>query len=165
MISLLEIMLEEGKPHSSLNVRNSHTFIQPLSLPTESSSLPYLAANNPLQTVLPTSLKSATSTTPVQDAPITNVDTATPVKDVAKMGTCTPSAQTANPDDVTPTLKYLRYNLWRANNDGLYTTSDWTESALPLPQPPLDTLNNLIANSTLKLHPHLFSVSTLITLY
>ena len=55
--------------------------------------------------------------------------------------------------------KYLRHNIWRENSFSS-TTSEWSESAKPLPRPPSSELANPITSRTIREHPALFNVST-----
>ena len=52
--------------------------------------------------------------------------------------------------------KYLRYNIWVPDAEFTPTTAEWSETALPLPRPPLHELNNPIVSKTIRDNPHLF---------
>ena len=56
-------------------------------------------------------------------------------------------------------LKYLHHNIWREHSFSL-TTSKWSETAHPLPCPPLAELDNPITTKTIRDHASLFQVST-----
>jgi len=64
--------------------------------------------------------------------------------------------------------KYLRYNVWRAQDlggtdneeDSLQCLADWTEHAKPLPSVPLSELQNAVALDTINNHPNLFKIVT-----
>jgi hypothetical protein len=63
--------------------------------------------------------------------------------------------------------KYLRYNLWSSEEDANFGNTaappclaDWTETAKPLPSVPMKELANIHAMSTIRDHPHLFSIIT-----
>ncbi|KJA22751.1 hypothetical protein HYPSUDRAFT_138649 [Hypholoma sublateritium FD-334 SS-4] len=55
--------------------------------------------------------------------------------------------------------KYLRYNTWEP---GVFspTTSDWTETALPLPRPSPSDLDNPVVSKTIAENPSLFKIVT-----
>ena len=55
--------------------------------------------------------------------------------------------------------KYLRHNVWREYSFSS-TTSDWSETAQPLPRPPATEENNPITSKTIHDHASLFYVST-----
>src|SRR5271168_5027699 len=55
--------------------------------------------------------------------------------------------------------KYLHHNIWREHSFSL-TTAEWSETALPLPHPPVTELNNHVTSNTIQKHPSLFHVST-----
>ncbi|KAF5377087.1 hypothetical protein D9615_010553 [Tricholomella constricta] len=56
--------------------------------------------------------------------------------------------------------KYLRYNNWDDTLPLARTTAKWSKTASPLPSPPLDALNDPIANQTICEHPELFKIVT-----
>jgi len=56
--------------------------------------------------------------------------------------------------------KYLRYNLWSASSECTPTIAEWSETATPLPRPPLVELNNPIALQTITQNPSLFEIVT-----
>jgi hypothetical protein len=60
--------------------------------------------------------------------------------------------------------KYLRYNLWSTSSTTTPTIADWSETALPLPRPPVHELNNPIAFQTISNNPSLFKIITAVPL-
>ncbi|GLB41980.1 hypothetical protein LshimejAT787_3400080 [Lyophyllum shimeji] len=56
--------------------------------------------------------------------------------------------------------KYLRYNVWDLENPSARTMADWSETATPLPYPPLQETDNTLAQQTLADHPELFKIVT-----
>ena len=56
--------------------------------------------------------------------------------------------------------KYLCHNLWKERSSLLPTTAEWSETARPLPRPPLSELSNLTINKTIADNPSLFQVQT-----
>jgi hypothetical protein len=58
--------------------------------------------------------------------------------------------------------KYLRHNLWKDTPSLSLTTAEWSETARPLPHPPLRKTSNPIALKTITDNPNLFQVNTLI---
>ena len=55
--------------------------------------------------------------------------------------------------------KYLHYNIWTEDSFSLLT-ADWTESASPLPSPPLKEMENSIVVKTISENPLLFKIIT-----
>jgi hypothetical protein len=49
--------------------------------------------------------------------------------------------------------KYLRYNIWNPEGSLPTSTTEWTETALPLPRPPLNELSNQKAKDTIARNP------------
>ena len=56
--------------------------------------------------------------------------------------------------------KYLCHNLWTKGSTLSPTTVEWSETALPLPHPPLSETSNLLLNKTIADNPDLFQVLT-----
>jgi len=56
--------------------------------------------------------------------------------------------------------EYLCYNLWNPDSDFTPSTADWTESALPLSDPPQSEFDNPIMVKTICENAHLFKVIT-----
>src|SRR6266567_4205767 len=56
--------------------------------------------------------------------------------------------------------KYLRYNLWPTTHERTPTIADWSETASPLPCPPLSELNNPVVLWTISENPSLFQIIT-----
>ena len=54
--------------------------------------------------------------------------------------------------------KYLRYNIWDPDGNLPTSTTEWTETALPLPRPPLDELSDQTTIDTITRNPDLFKV-------
>ena len=74
------------------------------------------------------------------------------------MGATIAPKRMGNEGEMQP--KYLRYNLWGADQGLPITIAEWSESAAPLPRPPQAELENPLVKSTLATYPHLFSVDT-----
>ena len=56
--------------------------------------------------------------------------------------------------------KYLRYNLWNIDTPPTPTIAEWSETALPLPHPPLSETLNPVALQTIVDNPSLFRIVT-----
>jgi len=56
--------------------------------------------------------------------------------------------------------RYLRHNVWDPNSEFSRTTADWTETAQPLPRPPLEELQNKVVAKTIRENPDLFKIVT-----
>ena len=56
--------------------------------------------------------------------------------------------------------KYLRHNLWDQSSTLSPTTAEWSETARPLPRPPISETTNPFATQTIADHPDLFQVLT-----
>jgi hypothetical protein len=56
--------------------------------------------------------------------------------------------------------KYLRYNLWNTDTSPTPTIAEWSETASPLPRPPLSETLNPIALKTIAENPSLFRIVT-----
>ena len=54
--------------------------------------------------------------------------------------------------------KYLRHNLWSPDSGSKLGAADWTETAEPLPRPPLSEYKNVPVHQTLEKRPDLFHV-------
>lgn len=157
-ISPSETTLEVAKPSSSLIERLSPTSIQPLSSRMGLSSLPTLT-KDPLQPEPRSPTKPAGSSTPCLDVPTHHADTSTHAVNVEKRDTRAQTVQIErNEAGLQP--KYLRYNLWTADQEHPMTIADWSETAVPLPRPPTSEINNPAIADTLSTHSHLFSVNT-----
>jgi hypothetical protein len=52
--------------------------------------------------------------------------------------------------------KYLRHNLWQEGSSLSPTTAEWSETAKPLPHPPLLEVLNPVTSKTIADHPDLF---------
>jgi hypothetical protein len=104
--------------------------------------------------------KPATNSIQAWDAPTHLVNTGIDVPSVAKMDTGVTIAQTSAGSEEGLQPKYLRYNLWGADQSLPITTAEWSETAIPLPRPPPAELENPDVNRTLASHPHLFAVNT-----
>ena len=73
-----------------------------------------------------------------------NVIINTLVNNVGKEDTERQTAELTMPKDVKygMTPKYLCHNLWDPTTDSTHCTSDWTETASPLIQPPPSEFEN-----------------------
>jgi hypothetical protein len=56
--------------------------------------------------------------------------------------------------------KYLRYNLWNHDLHFNLTIAEWSQTAVPLPRPPISELNDPIACETISKNPSLFQIVT-----
>jgi hypothetical protein len=63
-------------------------------------------------------------------------------------------------DDIARGQRFKRKGVWGSGVSGYSRTALWTESASPLPRPPLGEFSNLDALQTIHDHPALFEVST-----
>jgi hypothetical protein len=104
--------------------------------------------------------KSATSSTAPLGAHTVHVATAMPVETAGKKGMGRVSARSTRIEDVGIEPKYLRYNLWNADASALFTTAEWSETAVPLPRPPPHVFLDPITSHTLKSRPDLFTIQT-----
>src|SRR6266567_3054336 len=132
---------------------------------TESNTVPGRALiGDPISHVLPEAkLTSAIgSTLPVAAHPPTlNADIATSAK-AAKRGDT--EKTNARSELYRRALgfrpKYLRYNLWSSSPQLTPTIADWSETAIPLPRPPLSELSNPIVSQTISENLSLFKIIT-----
>jgi len=104
--------------------------------------------------------KSATSSIPMQDALTHPANIVTPAKAVERRDMVITSAQMGVSSEGGMQPKYLQYNLWGADQSLLITIAEWSESAIPLPRPPMAELENTLFRSALASSPHLFAVIT-----
>ena len=56
--------------------------------------------------------------------------------------------------------RYLRHNVWDPDSEFSRTTADWTETARPLPRPPLEELQDEVTAKTIRENPDLFKIVT-----
>ena len=56
--------------------------------------------------------------------------------------------------------KHLRYNLWNPDSHFSLTIAEWSQTAVPLPRPPISELNDPIACETISQNPSLFQIVT-----
>ena len=56
--------------------------------------------------------------------------------------------------------KYLRHNIWDPESELTSMTAEWSETAIPLPQPPQSALEDPVVTNTIHNNPHLFSIVT-----
>jgi hypothetical protein len=109
-------------------------------------------------------LTSATVLTRSTDAlsPTLIADTATSVRSAKSPATEECSTKTTRPYSLTlgSCPKYLRYNLWNIDSSLSSSIAEWSETAIPLPSPPLSELDNSIAQRTIADNPSLFSIVT-----
>jgi hypothetical protein len=90
-----------------------------------------------------------------------NANTSTFAKTVRKQGTEKISVLNKPYHDVLGSRpKYLRYNLWNPDSQFSPTVADWSETAIPLPRPPLSEINDPIACRTIAENPNLFKIVT-----
>ena len=91
------------------------------------------------------------------------VATATSAKNAKRLGTGGSDAPlTIKPygDILGARPRYLRYNLWDSTTPFHPTVADWSETAVPLPRPPLSELNDPIVSKTIAENPDLFGIVT-----
>jgi len=81
----------------------------------------------------------------------------TSAKDAVSLGTANPRVP-ARIEQSGWRPKYLRYNIWDPDGSLPTSTSEWTETALPLPRPPPEELYDPTAMATIAKNPDLFKV-------
>jgi hypothetical protein len=90
---------------------------------------------------------------------IPNANTNTSARIVRKEGTGKISVPIKSYHDVLGSRpKYLRYNLWNPDSHFTPTVTDWSETVIPLPCPPLSEINDPIACKTIAENPSLFKI-------
>ena len=93
--------------------------------------------------------------------PPAGIDTVAETAEKKTMASTSAQRDVGNEGGMQP--KYLRYNLWGADQCLPITIAEWSkwsESAIPLPRPPKAELENHEVRKTLASHPHLFAVNT-----
>jgi hypothetical protein len=82
----------------------------------------------------------------------------TSVRNAAAMPTPPPSAnsRTLDTDRWANRPRYVRDLVWADDEATRMTLVVWTESAPPLPTPPANELDNVVALTTIQDNPHLF---------
>jgi len=161
---------EEDKTSSSPTTRNSRTSARPscmqMELNTEATDLPKgnlqkveVAVNPVEERKIP--VKGSMVRMGV-NSPKKNVTTSTYARDVEKEGMEKPIANLRAIKEVGYGMapKYLRYNLWDPDSDFTPSTADWTETALPLSDPPQSEFDNPVVAKTIHENTHLFKVVT-----
>jgi hypothetical protein len=89
-----------------------------------------------------------------------NASTVTSARPVEKPDTVRRTAQTGPSELYGLQPKYLRHNLWEEELLLSDTTAEWSESAKPLPRPPLSEILNSVSSKTIAEHPDLFQIRT-----
>jgi hypothetical protein len=149
-----------GSQYSSSSVNGSPTSTRLSSSLTGSNSPPTWAEKELQPRQQTGDPKYATSSIHHPDAHTTPANTVTPAKDAAKKGTAVQTAQARESSEQGLQPKYLRYNLWGADQSSPQTIAEWSETAKPLPRPPQAELEDPLINATLASFPHLFAVNT-----
>jgi len=120
-----------------------------------------LQANNHLERPAP-KLKSAIISTPlmVVGTPSMTVISDTPAKCASTwaMGKNHVMSKKVLTHEFCP--KYLRYNIWDSSEHFSHSSTDWTETASPLPTIPDSELANPVVTRTINENPHLFDIVT-----
>ena len=155
--------LPEDNMSSSLTTIDSAVYTQPLLCPMESNPAPTnsLVENQENQLNQETNQRFAISSTPVHaKTPLPTVNTDISAKSVINQDTARTTARMGASEVYGLQPKYLRHNLWDQSSTLSPTTAEWSETARPLPRPPLsETLNPFVAK-TIADHPDLFQVRT-----
>ena len=103
----------------------------------------------------------ATSSMPVRAKTLTeSASTSTPARNVANPDMGKGTAWTKPNEVYGLQPRYLRHNLWEEGSSISPTTAEWSETAHPLPRPPLSEYLNPEVNKTIKDNPELFEVRT-----
>lgn len=89
------------------------------------------------------------------EAPLANIDTSVKTAENLDMGN---QHVPRRIEEYGMRPKYLRYNVWDPEGILPITTADWTETALPLPRPPLCEIENVVVQETINKHPNLFKI-------
>jgi len=165
-----ELELEEGRQSCLPTATNSHTSTQPSSLQT-ASRLDQLGdrelATRKLGLPPPTSVDDSTALADVVvQRELAVIDT--PVSNANSWGMGKKAALSRREASYGLHPKYLRYNVWHAQDRGegniqvesLQCLADWTEQAKPLPSVPSSELHNPITLHTINLRPDLFKIVT-----
>ena len=112
-------------------------------------------------TLAMTSPKSATNLTQEHARiPMPTVNTDISVKDATSPATERATVGKKGSDLYGLQPKYLRHNLWEESSTMSPTTTEWSETARPLPRPPPDKVLNPIAFKTITNNADLFQVHT-----
>jgi hypothetical protein len=156
--------LGEANIASSQNLTNSADSTRQ-SLCQMASSLktaPEGKVKNPQErTRTPPNLKSVTnSTTALVKTPTPTASTSTCAKTAKRQDMVRKTVRQGPIEIFGLQPKYLRHNLWSESSPMSPTTAEWTESARPLPRPPLSETDNPIVLATIRSNPELFNVAT-----
>ena len=111
--------------------------------------------NHPTNSKFVTNSTQGLARTLTQDASID-----TPVKTATKPDTETKNARKGPNEVFRLQPKYLWHNLWTEGSSLSATTTEWSETAAPLPCPPLSETSSPILNKTITDNPDLFQVLT-----
>jgi len=106
---------------------------------------------------------SVTDSTPLMAArpPSLTVDTIISASCARNLDTVRNSAPNKSYQDALGARpRYLRYNLWNVDSPLSPTIADWSETAPPLPRPPLSEFSNIAALETIERNPSLFRIIT-----
>jgi hypothetical protein len=156
-----EIKSQEANIHNSLTFTNIPDSILPSSFQTElKCTLNNLVTKNQhhLKT---TDFKSViNSTLGHVKTPIPSANTDIYAKDVTKLDIPRKIVQPKLEETYRIQPKYLCHNLWKDSPSLSPTTTEWSETALPLPRLPLREFQNSIVLKTIADNPLLFQVRT-----
>jgi len=87
--------------------------------------------------------------------------TATSVRNAGNPGTEGTNARNKSYEQILGARpKYLRYNLWHPDSRLSPTTAEWSETAVPLPFPPMAEIDDPIACQTISKNPSLCKIIT-----
>jgi hypothetical protein len=133
-----------------------------LSCPTESSRLlTNRLRKSPGNPKDPEKQIPATNSTPeLVKTPTQNANIDMSAKAVTNQDTETKTVRKGADEIFGLQPKYLRHNLWQEGSPLSPTTAEWSETAKPLPRPPLLEVLNPITSKTIADHPDLFQVRT-----
>jgi hypothetical protein len=159
------ISYKEGSALYSPTNNSTCVSIRPFSCLMESSLMPPRAPivdqvsrasteAKPISAIDSTALMVAHHPTPI-------VITATSARNARKRGMGKTNAPSKSYQDILGARpRYLRYNLWDSTAQFTPTIADWSETAIPLPSPPISELEDPIVKKTISENPELFRIVT-----
>ena len=157
---------QQGSTSSSLTTTDSAGYTQPSLCPTE-LSLPltnHMAESQGSQgSLLKTAIspKSVTSSTPERASTLAQIaSTNTGARTAINQDTERKTVRMGANEIYGLQPKYLWHNLWDQSLSLSPTTAEWSETARPLPRPPLSEISNPFSSHTIANHPDLFQVLT-----
>lgn len=106
--------------------------------------------------------RSATISTVSQgvSSPKTTVTSSTPARSAGREAMGDTNAPKTEELAYGMRPRYLRHNVWDPDSEFSRTTADWTETARPLPRPPLEELQDEVTAKTIRENPDLFKIVT-----